>query len=314
MQVISSNERSYSSLTTHRILYPLHLLLCIMICACTGQIQDPLGDDTSDSLEVTRVDETESSQPQAERTERTDPVEEVIQNPAEEVFQDPEAEEQTTPSDELEREALEPSEDLEREALGSVEGERVSLIPPEVVEPLSRPRRRLNLDQLSKAIEQATGGLRWIEVVNGQERDLFVTMAATLGKPDFIQSTTEDLDPSALFQKFLGDAARQVCQRRVDQDLELAADPRAEQSSTEVKLWGALSPELTTREDEAAVEGQIRTLVLRFHSRLLPEGPSPRLAYWRWLFETALLVDGSATSAWRALCVALITHPDFYSY
>ena len=34
----------------------------------------------------------------------------------------------------------------------------------------------------------------------------------------------------------------------------------------------------------------------------------------RWLFETASLVDGQPLSGWRALCVALINHPDFYSY
>ena len=260
--------------------------------------------------------ETSGESPSAgplEVTQGEDPSSPVAENPSE-----PAADPVNEPVAEPEGEAApDPRSQLEREELGEPrddEETRVSLVPPAVLEPLHRPRRRLNLDQLSLAIAQTMGGLRWSEVVNGEERDLFVTMAATLGKPDFVQRTTEDLTPSALFQKFLGDASRQVCQKRAQLDLDAMSDPRAEPSDPQVTLWGSLSPELTPREDEAAIEGQIRALVLRFHSRVLPEGPSPRLAYWRWLFDTAMLVDGSPVSGWRALCVGLISHPDFYSY
>jgi hypothetical protein len=53
---------------------------------------------------------------------------------------------------------------------------------------------------------------------------------------------------------------------------------------------------------------------LLFHGHLLPEGDSPELGYWKWLFQTSTFVDGSELSGWRATCVALILHPDFYSY
>ena len=96
-------------------------------------------------------------------------------------------------------------------------------------------------------------------------------------------------------------------------ELVAVADPR-EEIDTSISLWGALSPEQTSSEDTVAIEQQLRALVLRFHSRTLPEGESPRLAHWRWLFETASLVDHTPISGWRALCIALITHPDFYSY
>ena len=306
----------------------LILLGAISLSACTGAIQEPVDTETDeiseantprDPAEVSRGERSGSSEAQGpsdapgpetavstpndrveERIdERPDTAEEVIEETAEEVADEPTSE----PLSELDREALEPSSD-----------ERVSLLEPPVVEPLNRARRRLNLDQLSMAISQVSGGLMWSERVNNQERDLFVTLSDTLGKPDYIQSTTEDLTPSALFLKFLDDAARQVCEKRIDLDLSALNDPRVEPAPDSVKLWGNLSLDADMRESPVEVEAQIRALVLRFHSRQLPEGDSPRLAYWRWLFETATLVDGEPLSGWRALCVTLINHPDFYSY
>lgn len=310
-----------STFKTQLILY-----LCVaqMLCACTGRIEDPREDLEMTTPEVSDPPTSSSGERgrAGEAPSSTDPLEatpsEETSNPTTEDPAEPVTEPVIEPVSEPEEEATpDPRSQLEREELADPqegEGVHVALIPPAILEPLNRPRRRLNLDQLSQAIEQTMGGLIWSEVVNGEERDLFVTMAATLGKPDFIQRTTEDLTPSALFQKFLGDASRQVCQRRAQIDLDAMADPRAELSDPKITLWGALSPELTPLEDESAIEGQIRALVLRFHSRVLPEGPSPRLTYWRWLFDTAMLVDGSPVSGWRALCVGLINHPDFYSY
>ncbi|MEZ4467376.1 MAG: hypothetical protein R3F43_23755 [bacterium] len=63
---------------------------------------------------------------------------------------------------------------------------------------------------------QASGGTGWTETRGATEVDLFEELAATLGRPDYVQVTTEDLDPSALFLKFLDDAARSVCARTVE--------------------------------------------------------------------------------------------------
>ena len=192
--------------------------------------------------------------------------------------------------------------------------EEVGLVAPDPIRVLERPRRRMNLDQLDRAIRQVSGGLFWSERRNNQDQNLFESLSATLGKPDFIQRTTEDLTPSALFMKFLDDASRQVCGKRIELDIAAASDPRIEPASGDVVLWGTLSPELSSTEDPEAINQQVRSLVLRFHSRALPAGESARLAYWRWLFETASLVDQSPVSGWRALCIGLINHPDFYSY
>ena len=203
---------------------------------------------------------------------------------------------------------------LERESFDDEEGEVVQLFEPEAVPVLERPRRRLNLDQLDRAIRQVSGGLMWSERRNNNDVNLFESLASTLGKPDFIQQTNEDLSPSSLFIKFLDDAARQVCGKRIDMDLEAIANLQTDMDTLAVSLWGPLNPEGNDQATPELINQQIRTLVLRFHSHTLPEGESPRLAYWRWLFETASLVDHNPISGWRALCIGLITHPDFYSY
>ena len=98
---------------------------------------------------------------------------------------------------------------------------RVDLLPP--AEVLARPRRRMNLDQLSQAMPQVSGDIGWTEMRGNREVDLFVELSATLGKPDYVQVVSEDLEPSALFLKFLDDASRSICARMVRRDLDANA-------------------------------------------------------------------------------------------
>ena len=51
----------------------------------------------------------------------------------------------------------------------------------------------------------------------------------------------------------------------------------------------------------------------RFHGRMVAPG-DPELAPWLTLMSQARDATGDPASSWRALCVALIVHPDFYSY
>ena len=84
----------------------------------------------------------------------------------------------------------------------------------------------MNLDQLNAATQQLMGGLEWSEVRNGSPVNLFEALSETLGKPDFIESTEEDLTPSSLFLKFLSDAAGELCLAGLDADLEGDGEPR----------------------------------------------------------------------------------------
>ena len=168
-----------------------------------------------------------------------------------------------------------------------------------------RGRRRMDIDQLDASIQRVTGGIAWTESGAGSD-NLFEELSATLGKPNYIDSTQEDLTVSLLFQKFLGDAARSVCSELITQEQSAAAQDRV--------LLVHADPETTPSTDTAAIAANLRYLLLRYHGEDLPEG-DPRVTPWTWLFESSFHVsDGDTMAAWRAVCVALITHPDFYSY
>jgi hypothetical protein len=178
----------------------------------------------------------------------------------------------------------------------------VELLPPPTPnEPLARNRRRVDIDQLDAIIRAATGGIGWEVAGKSQLTEL----SLTLGKPDYLDQTHEDLDPSALFEKFLGDAARAVCRDVRVKDVTLAAGERA--------LMIDASPDDTYASAPGAIESNLRTLLLRFHGRQVPAA-APELEHWRWLYQTAELKLGKPALAWQAVCVGLMTHPDFYTY
>ena len=175
---------------------------------------------------------------------------------------------------------------------------------PLVSEPIAatddfvRPRRRMNVDQLDDAIRKATGGIGWD--IGGKSR--FGELAATLGKPDFREVVQEDLSPTPVFQKFLNDAARHVCTELVKKELEVAP--------TERVLMTHVGPEVKVGAD---IDKNLSYLLLRYHGvTIAPD--SPTLERWRWLFKSVIHLTDDTTQAWRAVCVALIAHPDFFSY
>lgn len=165
-----------------------------------------------------------------------------------------------------------------------------------------RPRRRMDIDQLDRAIRRVTRGVGWTEMRNGVEVNLFVDLAATLGKADFIQVTADNLETSAIFQKFLGDAARSVCERR------LTADRASLDPATRVIL-----PADPVDVDDVRLDAQLISLRSVFHGEPTA-ADSPTLASWRWLYQSELHVSRDPLRAWNAVCVALFTHPDFYTY
>jgi hypothetical protein len=155
-----------------------------------------------------------------------------------------------------------------------------------VPEALTRSRRRMDLDQLSAAIRQVTGGIGWTEVRGSTRVDLFEDLSATL-------------------QKFLDDAARSVCAELV------TADPRRDRG--ERTFFVAAEPTDTVGARPDAVEANLRELLVRFHGRSLAAG-DPGLEPWRWLLRRLDHQGVAPDAAWTALCVALMTHPDFYTY
>lgn len=166
-----------------------------------------------------------------------------------------------------------------------------------------RPRRRMDIEQLDAAMRTATGGIGWDDASGNSQ---FSRFAATLGVPDYVSSTTEDLTVSALFLKFLDDGARSSCDRLLTREAD--AMPADRTFLVHAELDAALPA------DAAAIDENLAYLLLRFHGRRVATTDA-ELAPWRELFASArALSPDEPALAWRTTCVALIDHPDFYLY
>jgi hypothetical protein len=62
-----------------------------------------------------------------------------------------------------------------------------------------------------------------------------------------------------------------------------------------------------------AIEANISDLLLFWHGRRV-DADSPRLHRWTMLYAAAEHSSGSPILAWRAVCTALMKHPDFATY
>lgn len=177
-----------------------------------------------------------------------------------------------------------------------------------------RSFRRMDIDQLSASLSSVTGGLGWTELgpvedmygdVSEEEINLFEYLSLTLGKPDYLDSTVEDLAAGLLFQKFLDDASKSICSDLVEREEGLAAADRV--------LLVTVEPDTTLGSDPDAVAENISKALLRFHGRTI-DPDDPRIQPWSALFGDVTDVSGAPMEGWRAVCIALLTHPDFYSY
>lgn len=166
-----------------------------------------------------------------------------------------------------------------------------------------RGRRRMDVDQLDAAMRRATGGLGWDDSGGNPQ---FARFAATLGVPDYVGTTTEDLEVSALFLKFLDDAARSTCDRLI------AREERAMPAERVFLVHAEIDASLPG--DAAEIDENLAYLLLRFHGRRVDPG-AEELEPWRELFASARAASPDEPSAaWRTTCVALFDHPDFYLY
>lgn len=180
-------------------------------------------------------------------------------------------------------------------------GMGAELMPEETPpEPAVRSRRRMDLDQLDRALRTVTGGIGWD--VDGANQ--LVALSATLGKPNYTTITAEDLQPTAMFQKFLGDAARAACFELMEREV---AEP------SQRVLLVHVDPDTTIASNPRAVEANLLHALLRFHGRSA-ESIGGEIEQWKWLYQSAEHIATEPVNAWRTVCVALLTHPDFYTY
>lgn len=136
--------------------------------------------------------------------------------------------------------------------------------------------------------------------------------ADTLGEADYIDTTQDNLEPSPLYLKFMDDAARDVCNRA------LTADLAKTDKSTRTILVEVESTDTTA----AAVDANLRYLELRFWGVKVAADDTKSVAPLHSLFDTAVnAASGGKTptqanveEGWRAVCVALVTAPEFHIY
>ena len=186
--------------------------------------------------------------------------------------------------------------------------------PPDLIEP--RAPRRVTVAQLARSIEGVTGGLRWIEDFGQGPVDMLEFLAPTLGAPDYRGVTHENLEPSLLLSKFVQDGAQRVCEAWVtlDRDPALSAHTLVELSSAR-EGWESREPR--------HVKQNLERLLLVFFAYSAqgslpgePEADDPRVSALYELFELVSAASPSdpAGDAWLAVCLALMTDPEFVMY
>jgi hypothetical protein len=173
------------------------------------------------------------------------------------------------------------------------------------VEPMRRARQRMTIPQLSDSLTQVTGGLGWTQPFGSYDVDLFWVFASSLGVPDYVEATREDRSASALFHKFLDEAARHACSELV------LRETGGEPFEPYLMVHATSSDTVITAPE--AIDDNLRYLLLRYHGRKVV-GDAAVLNAWRWLFESVTHVTGDPAIGWRGVCIGLISHPDFYSF
>jgi hypothetical protein len=170
----------------------------------------------------------------------------------------------------------------------------------------SRELRRLTIDQLQASISRVTGGLSWR---NGNT-DEFERLKTTLGVPNYLDTTNEDLDASLVFQKFLGDGVRAVCTEAIANDTLMEREDRVMVRFVEMSQdW-----ESADDEGKAAIDENLRYMKLRITGRYVAPDDEVGVARLRWLFRSVARATGETDRAWRAVCVGLMSSPEFYLY
>lgn len=180
-----------------------------------------------------------------------------------------------------------------------------------VITPESAGTQRLWIRQLALSMPVVLGGNTWMTNSTTQG---FTARAATLGEPDYINVVDENLEPSALHLKFMGDAARDGCTRTANADAALASNSRV------LMRFVGLTDTVTS--NSAGVDANLRYLKLRFHGVKVATNDGAPIAGLRTVFDAAVRgAAGTATptaahvkEGWRSVCVALLTAPEYHLY
>ncbi|HVV83618.1 MAG TPA: hypothetical protein VHE35_11145 [Kofleriaceae bacterium] len=154
--------------------------------------------------------------------------------------------------------------------------------------------KRLTADQFARSLQVATG----------QTWSRYATYAGALGKADWSEITEEGVDIGVTFDKLVTDAARETCGRAVN-----ATDQAILRYATAADRPGVDGA-------DAKILANLKYLMLRFLGEDISADDDPRLAPWLGLLHggTPPATDAAMRQRWVAVCIGLVTHPDFLTY
>lgn len=174
---------------------------------------------------------------------------------------------------------------------------------------LERRAGRMQIDQIRRSIEIITGGLTWEEDFGDGPVRMLEAFGPTMGEPDYLLVTEENMEPSLIVAKFMQDASHRICTRWVSLEAERPAAER-----TLVRHQAAFDSR-----DPTSLKNALRSLELRFFAHYLPDDGTrdAELAPLLELFDTAAntSVPGrEARDGWLAVCIALMSDPETVVY
>lgn len=179
----------------------------------------------------------------------------------------------------------------------------------------ARGVRRMRIDTLQAAMTKIAGkdiyGNPIVWNVSGKDGFSDTAFGKALGRPDFQSSTDESPVSNALYLKFVGDAARDICMQMAKNDMKRA------DATTRVLFPKAPVDGTAT---EAQITENLQYLTLRFLG-LRPETTDPMMANLRGVFnagvKAASATNGAeitaAAEGYRSVCVALFESPLFHN-
>ncbi len=188
--------------------------------------------------------------------------------------------------------------------------------------PTAAQVQRLTIPQVRASVAKVLGNdvngnpISWM---TSSTQSGFDRYGGALGTADFLNITEDSVEPSALYAKFMGDAARDACNRA------LAADNVKAEMADRVMTRFVERTDTVAKNPEG-IDRNLRYLKLRFHGVMIPEDDpqsSQKLAPLRTLFDTVVKKASNESAnpsqaqvrvGWHAVCVALLTDPEFHLY
>ena len=180
------------------------------------------------------------------------------------------------------------------------------------------PRRgvqRMRIDTLQASMAKVAGTdihgnpIRWM--YNGVDGFSDAAFGKALGRPDFQTSTDESTVPNALYLKFVGDAARDICMQMAKND-QKRSDPATRTLFPKAPVDGKAT--------DAQIAENLRYLILRFLG-LRVAADDAMIPALQKVFDAGVASVSTPSGAeltpaaegWRGVCVTLFESPLFHN-